>query len=187
MDNIQKDVDVFLRNPSNFEDKIIINSTLYLLRRDISICFGINPNNHQKVDFQALFPATMGVMAGIDLMAKFVYNDKPNKVSERFSKYIKRYIDTKFSEEIYQLRNSLLHSFGLFSKDNAGKVYRFNLSIGYGELVHVQNKFYHIDIELLWNKFDKSIECYQEDLNKSKDLQIKFSEMYPKYGTICIK
>ena len=86
MIDIQKDVELFLRHPSKANTLNSINSTLYLLRRDIALCFGINPNNNQKVDFQALFLATMGVMAGIDLMAKFVFNDKQKLVQMKPSK-----------------------------------------------------------------------------------------------------
>lgn len=59
----------------------------------------------------------MTVLAGIDLLGKFYKgDDSPNGVGQRFKNYYEKYIDNKNADTIYQLRNSMLHSFGLISK-----------------------------------------------------------------------
>lgn len=64
---------LFFKSPDDFVGRTGRHSTLYLLRRDVSLCFGIDPNSGNKVDFVALFPGAMAILAGIDLLAKFVY------------------------------------------------------------------------------------------------------------------
>lgn len=186
--DLQNDISLFIRNPNDFEGRQGIHSTLYLLRRDASLCFGYDPNNNQKIQFEALFPATMAILAGIDLLAKFVYRDLPSEVGKRYTEYVSKYIDSKFQEEMYQLRNALLHSFGLYSETRSGKVYHFVLKRGLGKLiVQVSDKSYLIDIEILWKQFEASVETYHKELVASEDLQQIFSEMFPKYGLIGIR
>jgi len=173
--------------PNDFDDRVGVHSTLYLLRRDASLCFGYNPNNGQKIQYEALFPATMAVLAGIDLIAKFVYRDRGN-VGDRFRGYVKKYIENNFHEELYQLRNSLLHSFGLYSEGGNKKIYRFVLKRGIRTLIEQDSSgYYFIDVELLWKKFETSISTYNEELIASVDLQQIFSEMFPKYGLIGVQ
>jgi hypothetical protein len=66
-------IDLFFQSPNNFDDNQDNFSTLFALRRDIYICMGINPNDNATIESRALFPAAMAIMAGIDLLAKFVY------------------------------------------------------------------------------------------------------------------
>jgi hypothetical protein len=74
----------------------------------------------------------MAVLAGIDLIAKFIYRDLANEVGKRFTDFVSKYINNIFHEELYQLRNSLLHSFGLYSETRNGKAYHFVLTQGSG-------------------------------------------------------
>ena len=162
-------------------------STLFLLRRDIQTCFGIDPNTNRKIDFQALFPGTIAILAGIDLLAKFVYNDKPNEVGVRYRNYVENYIDKEHYMELYQLRNALLHSFGLYS-ESGGKTFRFVLSIGEDKLIRESGKgTYNIDIELLRNKFENSIDIIQQEIRESESLQKIFFDYFSKFGALEIK
>lgn len=184
--DLQNNIALFFRNPNDFEDKIGVHSTLYLLRRDASLCFGYDPNNNHKIHFEALFPAAMAVLAGIDLVAKFVYRDSSG-VGKRYKDYVFKYIDKEFKEELYQLRNALLHSFGLYSETKV-KVYHFILKRRVGKLIEpISDKSYLVDIEFLWRQFEASIEAYHKELVTSADLQQIFSEMFPKYGLIGIQ
>src|SRR5687768_16950094 len=97
-------IELFFKSPSDFTGRSGIHSTLYLLRRDTSLCFGIDPNTGAKINFSALFPGVMALLAGIDLVAKFNYGDGDSGVSDRFKRYVSEYIDDSFKEEIYQLR-----------------------------------------------------------------------------------
>ncbi len=111
------DIDMFFMSPSIAPRRHGTFSQLYLLRRDISACFCAS----------ILWPGVMAICAGIDLLGKFLAgNDDGKKVGERFETFLKIYfkISSDDAKIIYQLRNSLLHSFGLYSevKDRNGKV-----------------------------------------------------------------
>jgi len=187
--NLMADINSFFRNPST---KPVIPGTfsqLYLLRRDISTCFGIDPNNGQHLSTQALWPGVMAICAGIDLLGKFVEgNDKQGEVGIRFRNFLKTYFDISESEAetIYQLRNSLLHSFGLYSevtdkKTGNVRVYRFALDKGLGALItDLGSDTYLIDIEILRTEFEKAIAGYEAQL-RAATLQTKFANMFPKH------
>jgi hypothetical protein len=188
LNNLQSNIALFLKSPNDFDGREGVHSTLFLLRREASLCFGYDPNNNQKIKFEALFSATMAVLAGIDLVAKFVYRDFASEVGTRFTDFVSKYMDTSFHEELYQLRNSLLHSFGLYSETRNGKVYHFVLARDQGKLVQqVSDKSYLVDVTLLWKKFNESIVIYQRELMASANLQHIFSEMFPKYGLVGIQ
>ena len=72
----------------------------------------------------------MAVMAGVDLVAKFLEGKDNTSVGGRFRKFLEqcfKLASQSDREIIYQLRNSLLHSFGLYSEDSTGRIYRFSL------------------------------------------------------------
>jgi hypothetical protein len=183
--------DFFFQVPLYIKNNEIEYSTLYILRRDIRTCFGFNPNDNSKIKYQVLFPGTMAIMAGIDLLSKFHYTDinvKGNKVSDRFKKFVSKYIDFANQEILFQLRNSLLHSFGLYSKDKYGNEYNFILNQNPTTLISsTDNKNYNISIVKLFEKFEESIISYKLDLSKDNELQKNFDQMILKYGQIGIK
>jgi hypothetical protein len=77
------DIDRFFRDPRDKPKPPDDFSHLYLLRRDIDTCFGFNPDNGNPINgidsvtrasvyCQALWPGVMGILAGIDLLGKFL-------------------------------------------------------------------------------------------------------------------
>ncbi|MBC8052028.1 MAG: hypothetical protein H7Y13_03090 [Sphingobacteriaceae bacterium] len=184
-------IDFFFQRPNDFNEKQQAYSILFLLRRDILTSFGINPNDNSKIEFQVLFPGTMAIMAGIDLLSKFYFTDndtKGNKSGDRFKGYVAKYIDSQNQEILYQLRNSLLHSFGLYSKDRNGKVYNFILDRGNNLIVKkLDDTNYVISVILLLNSFESSIQKYKKDILAEPNLMENFILMLPKYGGIGIK
>lgn len=184
-------IEFFFQNPRNFNAHQREYSTLFLLRRDILTSFGINPNDNSEIKYKVLFPGTMAIMAGIDLLSKFQFTDndvKGNKSSDRFKGYIKKYIDNSNKEVLYQLRNSLLHSFGLYSKDCNGNEYNFILNQSPTTFIYTtDNRNYHISIVKLLENFENSINSYREDLLNDKGLQTNFNQMFLKYGQIGIQ
>jgi hypothetical protein len=200
MTQIEKDITIFFQDPRDFASQQGIKSTLYLLRRDTCQCFGFDPNSYKKIEFQALWPAVMGVMAGIDLLAKFMCGDEIG-VGVRLRNYVIKYIDENISEELYQLRNSLMHSFGLYS-ENRKNIYHFVLGnslkcilkekiinhekIIDGILIQKKESVYFIDIFELWEKFEESIKDFHFELNSSIELKNTFNKMFHKYGLIGI-
>jgi hypothetical protein len=205
-------IDWFFRNPRSAPVCGEEFSQLYLLRRDIDACFGTDPNTGvtwQPVDkrtgadihCQAIWPGTMAILAGIDMLGKFLAgNDKtrgPGKVTvaDRFKAYCKRYLCLTNSDAdlVYQLRNSLLHAFGLYSEvqDNQGNAtatYNFILSRAEGRLVeHLKDDYYRVDAQCLRELFDQSVAKYEAELRdvsrqENQDLNNKFNAMFPKHA-----
>jgi hypothetical protein len=184
---IDSNIDLFFEDP---ESKPVIPgqfSILYLLRRDIRNCI---------INRQALWPGAMAVLAGIDLLGKFYAGDDSNgQVGKRFKDFIKKYFQPIAQDDattMYQLRNALLHSFGLYSEvKRKGKVYHFSLVAENetGPLVRVypQNaNYYLVDLLVLYAKFEDAVAYYLGDLRIDKDLQAHFNDMFPKYGAISI-
>ena len=203
-------VDWFFTSPKTLPDTITHKSTLYLLRRDIDTCFGIDPNTgiqfnpidkktHMKIYCKAIWPGTMAILAGIDLLGKFLtgHDCSGNKcdmpVKQRFIKFSERYLEIAENEAalLYQLRNSLLHSFGLYSevvKNNVKRCYNFKLSQGYKHFIkHIGDDFYQIDVNILRKIFCMAIEKYEKELKENscvdfEELHQNFDKMHPKHA-----
>jgi hypothetical protein len=164
---------------------------LYLLRRDIDLCMGIDPTTGQPVDYRAEWPGAMTIMAGIDLLAKFYAGSDTGKVGDRFYSFLNQCfarLTPADRKVIYQLRNSLLHSFGLYSKDNKGKVYRFFLTgHGSGPLVSFSPpEQYNVDLRVLHREFERAVADYQAKLEADTKLQNGLAAMFGNYGRIYI-
>ena len=184
-----KEADVFFELPTQNRTPLGIFGVLYLLRRDIFTCLGIDSDT--SISHKALWPGAMGIFAGIDLMAKFWKgNDQSGQVGQRFKDFINTYFmlsSQEDAEAVYQLRNSLLHSFGLYSKGN-GKVYRFFLSACHAPLVHhIPPEVYQFDLLTLHGQFENAITLYQQKLETDMKLQENFMKMYPNYGALKIE
>ena len=113
---------------------------LYLLRRDVCVCLGRDPTSGVHTSHRALLPGAMAILVGIDLLAKFYKGKQDSRVGDRFREFVCRYfqpISPGDEETIYQLRNSLLHSFGLYSKTKKGE-YHFLLTAEEGGRRFVQ-------------------------------------------------
>jgi hypothetical protein len=179
---VKHNIDVFFQDPGT--EPVIPGTVgvLYLLRRDIIHCLrnGI-----------ILFPATMATLAGIDLLAKFyARNDKTREAGQRFIDFVSRYFPLTGDDDddavvIYQFRNALLHSFGLYSRTK-NKTYRFNIGktaklIGRGE-----SDLYFIDPWILYRDLETAIQQYRDSLRNDQDLQANFQAMFPMYGTIYV-
>jgi hypothetical protein len=112
--NLDEKLAAFFEDPSRDPQTLLkpgqnLFGNLYLLRRDIETAF--------KQDAKWL--GVMGIMAGFDLLAKLYAGTDENTVTERFEDFVNKYVTNNNSVQtdvIYQLRNSLLHSFGLYSK-----------------------------------------------------------------------
>jgi len=181
------EADLFFREPSVPPTLPATFGILYLLRRDATQCLGVNPNTGSKTMPITLWPGAMCILAGVDLLAKFWRgSDKIGQVSQRFKDFLDQYFQPLSSgdkEVIYQLRNSLLHSFGLYS-EGKGKVYRFVLSAQHAPLVQFTvPETYQVDLRTLHDQFEKSIAQYQDDLESATALESNFNLMFPKYGS----
>ncbi len=175
-----KDVGLFFKDPRigpTLPDEF---GTLYLLRRDIQSC----------MDAKILWPGAMCIMAGIDLLGKCLDgNDSNGKISDRFCNFAGKYIHLSSSESeiLYQLRNSLLHSFGLYSNSKQGKIL-FRLEANGNKVLidQIAANHFRIDIICLHEHFEKAVAEYHRDMLLSRDLQDKFARMFVPYGKIPI-
>jgi hypothetical protein len=187
------DADLFFLSPRAALSVPNWFGVLYLLRRDIDLCMGVDPATGNTVSGTALWPGTMAVLAGIDLLAKFFAgSDDAGKVGDRFRNFLERFFsitNPADRDAIYQLRNSLLHSFGLYSKDKNNNVYRFFLTAtGTGQLVSQKPPDeYYVDLSILHREFEKAVEAYRSELDRDVGLQAHFTAMFGNYGRICIK
>lgn len=167
-------------------------SNLLLLRRDIYTCFGINPNNRTElIGFKAIWPGMMTIMAGIDLLAKLHSGeDSTSNSSKRFKEFVKTYFDDNndYSEEIYQLRNSMLHSFGLFGQDKKSNEFKFQLSDNLNSFVKKmeEENSYCVSYSTLHERFEKAIKKLKADLDNLTD-KSKQLALLIKYGWTEIK
>lgn len=185
------DADIFFLSPRT---KIGVPNwfgVLYLLRRDIDLCMGIDPDTGLAVSYRAEWPGAMAILAGIDLLAKFFAgSDERGKVGERFSDFLKEFfVGTSEIDRnvIYQLRNSLLHSFGLYSKDK-NTTYRFFLTGDKSRplVAHRPPDQYWVDLRALHGEFEKAVAVYELALDADQKLQVKFAAMFGNYGKIHI-
>lgn len=183
-------MDLFFQDPYIFVEASK-SSKLHLLRRDIYCCMGytkVDDKVHKLIKDDNIYPiiwsGAMAVLAGIDLLSKFYAgSDNQAQVGSRFKTYCEKYIDSDNAEVIYQLRNSLLHSFGLFSKTKTATYY-FQVSSCRNELVTLLPNIrpnYNIDLYTLWDKFEQSIEKYKEDIEKDDSLKENFLKMFDLY------
>lgn len=195
MSDILTNIALFAEDPKFYHPSTRQCSTLYLLRREIALCLGIDLNSKKPDPNQkskALWAGAMIFLTGVDLIGKFFDGDDETrfgKIGLRFKKFLMSpYFQASKDDAtiLYHLRNSLLHSFGLYSKDfRRGIEYNFTLVDVYKPLITIpNNNKYMVDLMFLYDKFEFSLESYLEDLNNSEPLQINFGNMFNKYGSI---
>lgn len=148
-------------------------STLYLLRRDARSC----------LEHSILWPGVMCIMAGIDLLSKFLDgSDSVSGVGERFRTFAVNYLHLteKDADSLYELRNALLHSFGLFSRK-----YKFQLRAEESKapiFEHLTNGIVKIDLLSLNHGFEAAVNEYRNNLQTDEKLQENFDKILPQYG-----
>ena len=176
--------DIFFLNPKiPLADFPATYGVLYLLRRDIHRCL-------EDAKPPISLPGTMAILAGVDLLAKFyVGDDARGKVGERFRVFLKTYFhleSPRDEETIYQLRNSVLHSFGLYSRVSETKTYYFAIEETRHFFVHLlpDSDTYHIGVFALKERFEQAVEWYRTALESNAELQRNFLTMYQNYGFI---
>jgi hypothetical protein len=184
--------DLFFESPENNRIPPGEYGVLHLLRRDICSCLGWDPTTKCRTSHPTLWPGGMAILAGIDLVAKFCKGDDAvGQVGARFRYFVINYFDSITSgneETIYQLRNALLHSFGLYSQAKS-RTYRFRLSANGGSLIQrFPGDVYQVDLVSLYGAFESSLQKYSDELNKDEAVELRrnFLKMFPNYGSIYI-
>jgi len=178
-------------NPNTLSEK---KSVLYLLRRDAYTCLKIDPTSLAEICFQARWPGIMTIMTGIDLLGQYYMGtDCPEGCGKRFKKYIIMYfkgVNRSEANILFQLRNALIHSFGLYARDSEYREYIFTLPsikkpkpklIDYGG----KNRYIISDVTL-HEKFEDSINKYYKELLKDPILQKHFEAMFIYHSRVYI-
>jgi len=186
-----KNLDFFFKKPEDFPSDDGNYSILHLLRRDVLTCFKVNPNNGEKIEYQALWPGVMTIFAGIDLLSKFYVGDYSTKnVRAKFKNFVKNFLNVNENdaEILWQLRNALVHSFSLYSLDKkTKKEYFFSLTqIGDSFILNEENSRYRINIGILKEKFEEAVELFYRKVEKSKNLKDNFNKVFSKYSGVLI-
>jgi hypothetical protein len=153
------------------------NSSLCLLRRDIKICLGLNGPKHET----AIWPATMAILTGIDLLGYYFANDSDKQdekgVGKRFKCFCKEFLnlDDTDQEAVYQFRNALLHNYGLKPiprKNNPQYIFEVTYDEHKIDLI-TQNPGipdnYRINLFILYEKFEKAISSYYQAVVENKN------------------
>ena len=160
---------------------------LYVLRQDISWCLGHDAVSGQYNPLPTLWPGAMAILAGVDLLGKYrAGNDDREKVGQRFKDFLRDYfpLDADDCETLYQLRNALLHSFGLYSR-NRNREYLFQLVPGgFSLLTEIEPGLYQVDIAALHQTFEQAVTRYREDVEGSQELQGRLATMFQHYGVM---
>ena len=183
-------LEMFFRDPAEEPQLPGTLGTLYLLRRDIRDLQNALPE-------AAIWPRTMLVLAGIDLVAKFYCdNDNQRRVGGRFKTFVRERITHASpnaegeAETVYQLRNSLLHSFGLYSQGR-GRTYRFVVTHGSGNVLMTNDSAnpekWLVNLAVLQSRFEDAVMEYDRTL-RSGEAPHPFSEaLFDRYGWVSIR
>lgn len=176
-------LEIFFTGPEVYKNGLA--STLHLLRRDIYSCFGKTMGQvNSQIGTEkpiAIWPGVMLIMTGIDLVSKFHSGDaKPGEVTSRFNCFVKKYIDTN-SEDIYQLRNALLHGFSLYSQYKE-KEWRYVLGQHANKMMWLESdgKIW-VSADQLHKAFEHSIDLFQKEYPTLNSFS-NFNNLFDKYG-----
>ena len=207
---INREIEFFFQDPKIYV-KTNESSSLHLLRRDVYQCLGYVYENGKwvKKTNQVIWPGAMTILTGIDLLGKFYAgNDNSKGVGCRFTDYCKTYmlLDKQNGNEekcegkeeeaqaIYQCRNAMIHSYVLFSKDKKRDItYYFQLTTREDVPLIVicpksdkSKKYCIININILRDRFESSIEKYKNDLLQisQKIIRNNFDRMFKIYGKV---
>lgn len=196
-----KSIDLFFADPCKALQPPGEFGTLYLLRRDALRCFGCKleaikgPLEHAIEECGGLkegvlFPGAMVVLAGIDLLGKFLAgSEKIGGVRQRFEGFIEDYFASGTKAESHVLwifRNTLMHSFGLWGNDG-GKPVLFDLRFTGGSIVEelgTGGSAYAIDALSLHREFELSVAKYRHAVDTSKLVRANFATMFDHYGKV---
>jgi hypothetical protein len=185
----------FFREPTTPPTASGYLSSLYLLRRDSAQCLGYDPNSFQRFPLgtaRALWLGLMGIFSGIDLLGKF-YQDNDDtgggRVGIRFRAFLGYFVipsNPPFIEPIWRLRNSIMHSFGLYGGQFNGREEWYVLSAGGSLILDINEtqteRYICLDIIRFWEAFEHSIQPFRNWLNCNLSSLANFQELLRRYG-----
>ncbi len=133
-------------------------SVPYICSDDIKSC----------MDAKILWPGAMCIMAGIDLLGKCLDgNDSFGGTGKRFCNFAVKYfhLSSSQAEPLYQLRNALLHSFGLISNVKSEHCSFQLQAAGSSILISLlAPNCFKVDLICLHDQFETAVSEYHRDL-----------------------
>ena len=162
-------------------------SILYLLRREAQDClFGsvrAESRLWRRRARHRVFAAAMVLMAGIDLLSKFAPVPQQS-VTSRFKGFAERYLQLApaEAEALYRVRNTLMHSFGLYDPSGRVAVAVLNRRPHPGEkpVVHLNGRWVLL-VEVLLAHFLAGVRAYEAEVRANRGLS-QFQAAFAKYG-----
>lgn len=166
-------------------------SQLLLCRLHINICYGVDPENETKT----VWPGTMAILAGIDLLGLF-YSGKTSNTNKTFRNFCEDFLGLTEDEAItlYMLRCAMMHTFGLFSKCTLEEKrnYKYWFETYYGDKSFFiepiktdgKNLYFKVSFSTLYDKFFIAIDDFHNKLKTDKILRQKFSRTFSKSSVL---
>lgn len=166
-------------------------SILYLLRREAqdTLIGRVCPENRVTRNNvrHRLFATALVLMSGVDLLGKFAAgSDKEGEVRQRFTTFAQTYMSMSPEEAaaLYKVRNSLMHSFGLYDPKEKERVaialLRRRAHIGEAPVIH-DGQYWILKIEAFYERFIDGVVRFNADVVNGTKLQ-EFQAMFPRYG-----
>jgi len=188
MNTETEDINLFFDDPTHNRVGQSKHGTLWVLRREVDFCMQIDRQKNEPREWpggpRALWAGAVTIMAGIDLLSKFYEGHEDTSVGGRFCRFLERFfsLDDKDSKLIYQLRNSLVHSFSLgFKVDGQDIGLRFKEHSG---LITNDATLKIVDLWVLYQQFEKSVFAYRSILEDNAEVRLHFGKMFSKFGTM---
>jgi len=167
-------------------------SNIYLLRKDIKFCLGLNKSfsdcPKEIKNEITYFGAIILINTAIDLIVSKIFNG--NYI--RFTKKYLKIENDEYAKALRYLRNGLVHNYSLYCyAENNNKYFKkgekvyFNLDF-YNELISKNLKWkrkysssmYNINPRILYSRFVNAIEFYKKELldRKNNKLRLEFKD-----------
>ena len=193
--NLIDKIDLFFNKPSSSGIHPTTYSHLHLARRHINICLCIDPAPPIHT-FQAIWPAAMAILAGIDLLSLYRFGGSKSS-NKKFIEFCEKYLDLKWDdgETIYMFRNALIHTYGLYSvneinsSSNYNNTYKFK--VVYDESINwliepstSVTGTYCINLHELYKKFESAIYKYHSDVKIVPICMQNFEDKFDELGII---
>jgi hypothetical protein len=197
-------IDFYFKEPPETlkkDETPFLISPLCQLRHDIDYCLGLAENKRDLLlralkedtdkinelfeETPALYTATMGIFAGIDILAKLCAgNNREGESGKRFKGFTNHYFQLNEEQNVllWEMRNALLHSFSLYFP-HKGIEYNFEPIISGGDIItgvaNIQDTryIYWLDVATLYGKFEDAINKYRDDISINRSLLHKFLKM----------
>lgn len=179
----------FINNPTNKKPKF---SPLYLARRDIYYCFGMNPQDpkHTSERFSDKIEFGPAYFAGIWLIWETLITLARSTGERDQNNFIRKLLKINSINvlALRQLRHAITHmNYGLRHRDRQYGLYQFALSSNFKHLIRkgrkskYPSKNYRVNPVIFHQRFEKGLTNLRDQLSRqhNRQLRFKFNHSYP--------